>query len=302
MSFLPLSEKIVAMRNPSVIGLDPMPDYVPAGLLAEYPDVCDAIFAFNRGIIDAAADIAPAVKPQAAFYERLGLPGYICLLKTIAYAASAGMFVILDAKRGDIGSTAKAYADAYLSPRQPLPEKKPDIDISSALSYVDSLTVNGYLGSDGVLPFLDAAKASDKAVFVLAKTSNPSSGELQDRDIMGRPLYRLMGEMIDGWGADSIGSDGYSACGAVIGATYPRQLADMRKALPHTFFLIPGYGAQGGGASDAAPGFDEKGGGAVVNSSRGIMLSYRKKPELDWKDAVREAVIAMRDDLRAALA
>ena len=301
MSFLPLSEKIAAMSNPSVIGLDPMPEYVPAPVAAEYGDVCDAIFAFNRGIIDAAADIAPAVKPQAAFYERLGLPGIVCLMKTIAYAKASGMFVILDAKRGDIGSTAKAYAEAYLSAGKPSPEKKADIDHSDAFSYVGALTVNGYLGSDGVLPFLDAAKANGKAIFVLAKTSNPSSGELQDRDVGGKTVYELMGSMIDEWGADSVDSDGYSACGAVIGATYPRQLADMRKALPHTFFLIPGYGAQGGGAADAAPGFDRKGGGAVVNSSRGIMLAYRKRPDLDWKDAVREAVISMRDDLRAAV-
>ena len=301
MSFLPLSEKIAVLGNPSVIGLDPMPDYLPPELSAEYPDVCDAIFAFNRGIIDAAADIAPAVKPQAAFYERLGLKGVICLMKTIAYAKAAGMFVILDAKRGDIGSTAKAYAEAYLSDRGPVPEKKDDIDYSEAFSLVDALTVNGYLGSDGVIPFLDAAKANDKAIFVLAKTSNPSSGELQDRETDGRPVYELMGAMIDSWGADSVAADGYSACGAVIGATYPRQLSAMRKLMPHTFFLIPGYGAQGGGAADAAPGFDENGGGAIVNSSRGIMLSYRKKPELNWKDAVREAVIAMRSDLKSAI-
>ena len=302
MSFLPLSEKIASLKNPSVIGLDPLPEYLPQNIAAKYPDVCDAIFAFNRGIIDAAADIAPAVKPQSAFYERLGLPGIICLMKTIAYASSAGMFVILDAKRGDIGSTAKAYAEAYLSPRRPAPEKKDDIDYDDAFSYVDALTVNGYLGSDGVLPFIDAAKASGKAIFVLAKTSNPSSGELQDMDVSGRTVYELMGGMIDSWGADSVDADGYSACGAVIGATYPRQLAGMRRALPHTFFLIPGYGAQGGGAADAAPGFDDNGGGAIVNSSRGIMLAYRKHPEMSWMDATRKAVADMREDLRRALA
>ena len=301
MSFLSLSEKIAELRNPSVIGLDPMPEYLPPEIAGKYGDVCEGIFAFNRGIIDAAADIAPAVKPQAAFYERLGLNGIICLMKTIAYAKAAGMFVILDAKRGDIGSTAKAYADVYLSPRLPVGEKKPDMDYSGAFSFVDALTVNGYLGSDGVRPFLDAAAANDKGIFVLAKTSNPSSGELQDRDVGGKTVYELMGGMIEEWGADSISGDGYSSCGAVIGATYPRQLASMRKAMPHTFFLIPGYGAQGGGAADAAPGFDGKGGGAVVNSSRGIMLAYRKKPDLNWKDAVREAAAEMRDDLRSVI-
>lgn len=282
MSFLPLSEKIARLKNPSVIGLDPLPEYLPPEIAAKYPDAAEAIFEFNKGIIDAIADIAPAVKPQSAFYERLGVPGAALLKKTIDYAAEAGLYVILDAKRGDIGSTAKAYADAYL--------------VSDGYGKIDCLTVNGYLGSDGVLPFLDAVKANGKAIFMLVKTSNPSSGEFQDKLIGEKPLYRLVGEAAESWGADSVDKDGYSACGAVVGATYPAQLAELRAALPHTFFLIPGYGAQGGGASDVAPGFDKNGGGAVVNSSRGILLAYKKHGG-DFRDAARAAAIEMKNDL-----
>lgn len=282
MAFEKLSEAIAKKRNPTVMGLDPLLEYVP-DFIREGKGAGDALFEFNRGLIDASADLIPAVKPQSAYYERCGLDGLIALRRTIDYAVSAGLYVILDAKRGDIGSTAAAYAEGYLGEG----------------SGVDALTVNGYLGSDGVTPFLDEARKSSKAIFVLCKTSNPSSSDFQDLLIGDKPLYRIVGERIGEWG--SLGSDGYSDCGAVVGATYPSQLAELRKALPHTFFLVPGYGAQGGKAEDVALGFDKNGGGAVVNSSRALMCAYKKTGDpRNYQTATRNAVTAMKNELAAA--
>ena len=248
-----------------------------------------AIWHFNRELIDALCDIVPAVKPQAAYYEMYGHYGVKALEKTIAYAKSKGMLVILDGKRNDIGTTMQAYATAYLGVTDVFGEKVSAFD-------ADALTVNGYLGSDGIAPAL----ADDKMIFTLVKTSNPSSGELQDRRLCdGKTVYETMGDMCEKWGSDNIGKYGYSNVGAVIGATYPEMLREMRTKLPHTFFLVPGYGAQGGGAEGVAKGFDENGLGAVINSSRAIMCAYKKEgcDEHEFAEAARREAIRMREDI-----
>lgn len=286
MNFERLSALIEEKSNPTVIGLDPLLEYIPAHL-REGVSVCDALFAFNKALIDATADIIPAVKPQSAFYELYGLEGLTALHKTIEYAHNAGMFVILDAKRGDIGSTASAYAQAYLGD----PE-------------IDCITVNPYLGADGIKPFIDVAKREDKTIFTLVKTSNPSSAEFQDKILAdsGKPLYRIVGETVEDWGADNIDGYGYSRVGAVVGATYPSQLSELRDALPHTFFLIPGYGAQGGKACDVALAFDKNKRGAIVNSSRGLMCAYKNKgDDKNFASFTRAAAMEMRDALNDAL-
>lgn len=299
-----LIEKILEKGNPTVAGLDPKLDYVPEYIRArcrkEYGDTLEgaaaALLEFNKGLIDALCDIVPAVKPQAAYYEMYGWQGVKTLAETIAYARSKGMFVITDGKRNDIGATMQAYAAAHLG------ETKLDAGACEAFG-ADALTVNGYLGSDGIRPLLDICAERDKGIFVLVKTSNPSSGELQDQCIDGKPVYEVMGGMCEAWGADSIGKYGYSAVGAVVGATYPAMLQELRVKLPHTFFLVPGYGAQGGGAADAAGGFDADGIGAVINSSRGIMCAYQKEgaPGEAYAEAARREAIRMREDIRTAL-
>ena len=225
-----------------------------------------------------------------------GAEGVDCLARTIRYAKAKGMYVITDGKRNDIGTTMEAYAKGHLGQTQL-------IDGSFVEPFGgDALTVNGYLGSDGIKPLLETCKQQDKGIFVLVKTSNPSSGELQDRLIDGRPVYEIMGEMCESWGEDQRGEYGYSAVGAVVGATYPEQLTELREKLPHTFFLVPGYGAQGGGAQDVAGAFKD-GIGAVVNSSRGIMCAY-KKQELDeraFAEAARAEAIRMRDDIMSVV-
>ena len=241
-------------------------------------------------------DIVPAVKPQAAYYEMYGWQGVRALERTIAYAKSKGMFVITDGKRNDIGTTMEAYAKAHLGVT--------DVEGESFEAFGgDALTVNGYLGTDGVKPVINVCKDKDKGMFILVKTSNPSSGELQDRSIDdGLTIYRTMGNMCEKWGEELMGEYGYSGVGAVVGATYPEQLGELRKALPHTFFLVPGYGAQGGGAKDVAPAFDENGIGAVINSSRGIMCAWKKEEGLDPKDyaqAARREAIRMRDEINS---
>lgn len=283
MSFDRLIEAVLKKGNPAVLGLDPKPDYIPEFLRKKHA-ISDALFEFNRGLIDCCADLIAAVKPQSAFYEIYGTDGIRALEKTISYAKNAGLYVILDAKRGDIGSTAEAYAEAYLVKGQP-----------------DSITVNPYLGYDGVKPFIDAARREDKTLFILVKTSNPSSSEFQDIICGDKPLYRLVAEKAAAWGASETGEYGYSRCGAVVGATYPRQLAELRDAMPHTFFLIPGYGAQGGTAADVAPAF-RNGTGAVVNSSRALMCAYMKHndPE-NYKKHTRTAVCEMKEALAAAI-
>lgn len=300
MGFDRLIEKIKETGNPSVVGLDPKLDYVPAYLRKKYQeeDGCTlqaaarAIFAFNKAIINEVCDIVPAIKPQAAYYEMYGYNGVKALEDTIRYAKSKGMFVITDGKRNDIGATMTAYTAAHLGS---VTVGENEIEPFGA----DALTVNGYLGSDGINPLLEVCQEKDKGIFVLVKTSNPSSGELQDQLMDGVPLYARMGDLCEKWGAEMIGKYGYSAVGAVVGATYPAQLRELRERLPHTFFLVPGYGAQGGGAEGVAGAFDENGLGGIVNSSRGIMCAYQKEgcDEHDFAKAARREALRMRDDI-----
>lgn len=302
MSFDRLIKKIAETQNPTVAGLDPKLDFIPDHIKENaymvygktLEGAAEALFEFNKGLIDALCDIVPAVKPQAAYYEMYGWHGVHALRKTIEYAKSKGMFVITDGKRNDIGTTMTAYAKAHLGIT--------DIEGESVEAFgSDALTVNAYLGTDGVKPVIDVCKEYDKGLFVLVKTSNPSSGELQDRILDdGLTVYRTMGNMCETWGNDLMGEYGYSGVGAVVGATYPKQLGELRKALPHTFFLVPGYGAQGGGAADVAPAFDENGLGAVINSSRGIMCAWKKEQNIDTKDyalAARNEAVRMRDEI-----
>ncbi|MBR5272915.1 MAG: orotidine-5'-phosphate decarboxylase [Clostridia bacterium] len=303
MSLDRLIEKIVKTGNPSVVGLDPkiedIPKYILDNAIAQYGETLEAagaaLFEFNKGLIDAIYDIVPAVKPQCAYYEMYGWQGVKALYDTIAYAKSKGMFVITDGKRNDIGSTMEAYSNAHLG----------TIKVGStefAPFGGDALTVNGYLGSDGIKPLLKACDEKDCGIFVLVKTSNPSSGELQDQKMGDKTLYNVMGDMCEKWGEMlPIGKYGYSAVGAVVGATYPAQLDELRKTLTKTFFLVPGYGAQGGGAADVVGAFDKNGLGAIINSSRGVMYAYKKAgmDERDYAVAARNEAIRMRDDITA---
>lgn len=301
MSFDRLIEKIITLKNPTVVGLDPKLDYVPQFIRRRYQDsdgwtlkaASKAIFDFNQAIIDEIHDIVPAIKPQAAYYEMFGHYGIRTLEKTIRYAKLNGMFVITDGKRNDIGATMEAYTNAHLGT---VTVEDSEIEPFGA----DALTVNGYLGTDGIAPLLKVCKERNKGIYVLVKTSNPSSGELQDMKLEdGTPIYARMGDMCEKWGEDSIGKYGYSSVGAVVGATYPEMLAELRKRLPHTMFLVPGYGAQGGGAEGLKGGFDERGLGAIVNSSRAVMCAYKKEgcDERDFAKAARREVIRMRDDI-----
>lgn len=304
MSLDRLMEKIAALQNPTVAGLDPSLDKLPGFLLREafaahgetLEGAAAAVLAFNRGIIDALCDIVPAVKPQCAYYEQLGWPGMRALAQTIAYAKEKGMYVITDGKRNDIGSTMEAYAAAHLG-------RVKVGDATVAPFGADALTVNGYLGSDGITPLLKVCEAHNAGFFVLVKTSNPSSGELQNRLIDGEPVYRQMGALCEEWGKAQRGRWGYSSVGAVVGATWPGQLKELRHALPHTFFLVPGYGAQGGAAADAAKAFDENGLGAVVNSSRAILYAFQKEgcDEHDYARAARREALCMKEALLAEL-
>jgi len=277
MSFRRLQQRIDELNSAVVVGLDPTDDLVPPGVT--YKD-------YIMGIIDAVSDIVPAVKPQAAFYEAYGSDGSgMQLLNSIAcYARDKGMYVILDAKRGDIGSTASAYASAYLIKDSPY----------------DAITINGYLGSDGIIPFRDAARLNDKGVFVLVKTSNPSSGELQDLDAGGKTVYEIVAELVRRL---NIGDEDmeYPSLGAVIGATYPEQLSSIRTQLPAEMLLVPGFGAQGGTAEDAAKGFIN-GKCAIVNSSRAVLGAWKKtgKNGIDFAEAARGEALLMRDSLRKA--
>ncbi len=254
---------------------------------------CEAIYQFNVGLMDALCDIVPAVKPQAAYYENLGWQGMEMLERTIRYAKSKGLFVIADIKRGDIGSTATAYAEGWLSGAGIEGQQFKSFD-------ADCVTLNGYMGSDSIKPFLEAAKAEDKCAFVLVKTSNPGSGELQDvKTADGRTVYQVMGALNESIAAGTEGKYGFTMAGAVTGATYPEQIRQLRSDLPHTFFLVPGYGAQGGTAADVKYAFDAQGHGAIVNSSRGIMCAWKKTggDGHDFAQAARNAAIAMRDDI-----
>ncbi|MCL2855111.1 MAG: orotidine-5'-phosphate decarboxylase [Defluviitaleaceae bacterium] len=271
-----LIEKINHMGNPTVVGLDPQAEFIPKGM---------SVLDFNCGIIDAVCDIVPAIKPQIAFYERLGQVGLDTYIKTIQYAKAKGLIVIADIKRGDIASTAQAYANAHIGGG--------DFD-------ADFATVNPYMGGDSVQPWIDNCHKLDKGIFVLVKTSNAGSGDFQDLMVGDKPLYQIVGERTAVWGADMVGKYGYSSVAAVVGATYPEQLADLRAQLPNTFFLVPGYGAQGGTAKDIRHAFDANGGGAIINSSRGIIASHQnpKYAGLGFAEAARAAAIDMRDDLQ----
>ena len=290
MSFDVLQKRIDELGNPTVVGLDPTIKLVPPHMLESLHGVALSFFEFGTQLIDALCDIVPAVKPQAAYYETLGPVGFEILRDTMDYAKSKGMYVILDAKRGDIGSTAEAYAAAYLG--------------SESKYAADALTINTYLGSDGVEPFYRTACENDKALFALVKTSNPSSGELQDLDVGGKTAYMAIAEMLAKMALGSEGEYGYTRIGAVVGATYPEELNFLREKLPDTFFLVPGYGAQGGGAKDVVGAFDKEGRGAVVNSSRAIIGAWQKtgKNGVDFLDAARTEAIKMRDDLKNVLA
>jgi orotidine-5'-phosphate decarboxylase len=299
-----LQRKIIEMGNPTVVGLDPLLDYVPNFIKDGYFEedgtslraAAHAVFRFNQCIIDRIFDIVPAIKPQIAYYEMYGHHGIATYEKTIRYAKTKGMYVIGDAKRNDIGETMNAYAAAHMG----------EVTVGDSVYEpfgADALTVNPYLGTDTMRPLLDICKKKDKGIFVLVKTSNKSSGELQDLMFGDEPLYSRVGAMCEKWGEDLRGELGYSAVGAVVGATYPEQLAELRKKMPHTMFLVPGYGAQGGGAEDIAGAFDDNGIGAIVNSSRAIMCAYKNRGEEEerFAEAAREEAIGMRDAIRNVL-
>lgn len=303
MSLDSLIDKIKDRQNPTVAGLDPdfekIPLFIKNAAIREHGSGLEAaaaaIFEFNKGLIDALCDIVPAVKPQCAYYEKYGWQGMRALSQTIDYAKKKGLFVITDGKRNDIGTTMEAYACAHLG--------AVNIDGKEVEPFgADALTVNGYLGTDGIAPLIKICKEKNKGIFVLVKTSNPSSGELQDKRLEdGQAIYEYIGTLCEKWGEGLMGAYGYSGVGAVVGATYPQQLTRLRQKLPHTFFLVPGYGAQGGGAADVAGGFDENGLGAIVNASRSIMYAYKKEgcDEKDYAAAARREAIRMRDDIVA---
>ena len=304
MSFDRLIKKIIETNNPTVVGLDPLIDYVPEFIRNEcfmkdgqtLEAAAKAVFRFNKAIIDEIYDVVPAIKPQAAYYEMLGWRGVKVLEKTIRYAQGKGMFVMTDGKRNDIGATMTAYATAHLG------STAIGGNLIEAFG-ADALTVNGYLGTDGIAPLLEICEKKDKGIFVLVKTSNKSSGELQDQKIDGTPVYAVMGDICENWGSEQLGEYGYSSVGAVVGATYPEQLTELRQRLPHTFFLVPGYGAQGGGAEGLKGAFDANGLGAVINSSRAVMCAYKKEgcDEREFAKAARREVLRMRDDINSVI-
>ena len=300
-----LIDKIKETNNPTVIGLDPrykmIPEYIKNKYQKNLEGVAKAIVEFNKALIDATYDIIPAVKPQIAFYEMYGLEGMKAFEETCKYAKEKGMIVIADIKRGDIGTTAKAYSNAFLG--------KTKIGEQEECIYdVDFVTLNPYMGIDAIKPFIEDCEKYNKGAFILVKTSNPSSGDLQDLKLEnGEEVYTKVAKLVEEWGKNLIGEYGYSSISAVVGATYPKQLEDLRKVAPHTFFLIPGYGAQGGKAEDIALGFDENGIGGIVNSSRGLMCAYKsdlwkdKYAEEDFAEATRAEAIRMRDELNNAI-
>jgi len=299
-----LIDKIKSTNNPTVMGLDPRYEMIPEVVRKKYgtdfKSVCEAILEYNKTLIDSVADIIPAIKPQIAFYEMFGVDGIECFKKTCEYAKEKGMLIIADVKRGDIGSTAAGYSSAYIGKTSLENEER-------ALYDIDFVTVNPYLGIDGVKPFIEDMKKYNKGIFVLVKTSNPSSGELQDLKLEeGITVYEKVASLVNEWGKDMIGEYGYSAMGAVVGATYPEQLKELRTKMPNTFFLIPGYGAQGGKAEDIALGFKDSIGG-IVNASRSLMCAYKKEEykdkysEEEYGLATRDEAIKMRDELNKAI-
>ncbi|MDK2932414.1 MAG: orotidine-5-phosphate decarboxylase [Clostridiales bacterium] len=305
MSIDMLIDKIIEKNNPSVIGLDPRIEYVPAFIKTacyeqygkNLTGVAQAILTFNKKLIDELCDIIPAVKPQSAYYEMYGIEGIKVFHETINYAKKKGLYVIADVKRNDIGSTAEAYSSAYLG------NTKIDNELNVNTFNSDSITVNPYLGTDGVKPFINDCNQYNKSIFVLVKTSNPSSGEIQDLMVENKTIYQKVAELVKQWGRTSIGQKGYSNIGAVVGATYPDQAVKLRKTMPNTYFLVPGYGAQGGTANDVASCFNNDGLGAIINSSRGIICAYINKryPEKEFAHAAREAAIQMKNDILDSL-
>ena len=302
-----LIEKIQQNKAPIVIGLDPMLNYIPEHVKQNaYKEkgetlagAAEAIWQYNKAIVDATYDLIPAVKPQIAMYEQFGIEGLIAYKKTIDYCKEKDLVVIGDIKRGDIGSTSKAYAVGHLG----------KVQVGSKQYYAfdeDFATLNPYLGSDGIDPFIEVCKEENKGLFILTKTSNPSSGEFQDRLIDGKPLYEHVAKKVAEWGEQYMGKE-YSYIGAVVGATYPEIGKELRKLMPKTYFLVPGYGAQGGQGSDLVHYFNSDGLGAIVNSSRGIIAAYKqagyeKFGAECYADASRQAVIDMKEDIMSAIA
>ena len=300
-----LIEKIKETGNPTVMGLDPRYEMIPKCVTDKYQKTLEgasqAIIEYNKALIDATCDIIPAVKPQIAFYEMYGIPGMQAFKETCSYARQKGMVVIADIKRGDIGSTAQGYSNAYLG-------KTKIGDIEQSIYDIDFITVNPYMGTDCVKPFIEDCQKYNKGLFILVKTSNPSSGELQDEKLEnGEEVYTRVAKLVEKWGENLRGEYNYSSISAVVGATYPEQLKQIRKIAPHTYFLIPGYGAQGGKAEDIALGFDLNGLGGIVNASRSLMCAYKsdkwkdKFKEEEYAKATRAEAIRMRDELATAI-
>ncbi len=303
-----LVEKITKTQAPIVVGLDPMMKFIPGHIkeaaFKEYGETLagagEAIWQYNKAIVDATYDLIPAVKPQIAMYEQFGIEGLIAFKKTVDYCKSKDLVVIGDVKRGDIGSTSEAYAVGHLG----------KVTVGSKQYYgfdEDFATVNPYLGSDGIKPFVNVCKEENKGLFILAKTSNPSSGEFQDKLVDGtKPLYEVVAEKIAEWGADHMGTCGYSYIGAVVGATYPEMGKALRKVMPKNYILVPGYGAQGGKGKDLVHFFNEDGLGAIINSSRGIIAAYQQEAYAkfgaeNFAEASRQAVLDMQADIAQAL-
>ena len=297
-----LIEKIKQTNNPTVMGLDPRYEMLPKCITNKYPKTLEgvkkAIVEFNKSLIDVTYDIIPAVKPQIAFYEMYGISGMQAFQETCEYAKEKGMIVIADVKRGDIGSTSQGYSNAYLGKTKIEGEQESIFD-------VDFITVNPYMGTDCVKPFIEDCKKYDKGIFILVKTSNPSSGELQDLKLQNdKEIYIQVSELVEKWGEELRGKYGYSSISAVVGATYPKQLEQIRSIAPHTYFLIPGYGAQGGKISDIALGFDKNGLGGIVNASRSLIYAYNsdkwkeKFKEEEYTKATRAEAIEMKENLK----
>lgn len=304
-----LAHMIKQKKNPSILGLDPRLEYIPDSIKNKHFDknnitekaAADSIVEFNKRLIDVLYDIIPAIKPQLAYYEMYGVEGIRAFQETVRYAKEKELLIIADGKRNDIGSTAQAYATAYLSKTN---VNGKEIEVFGA----DALTVNAYLGIDGIKPFIGECENNKKGIFVLVKTSNPSSGQLQDLKLNdGRTIYEAMADLVNQWGNTTVGQCGYSSIGAVVGATYPRQLEEMRKRMPQAWILVPGYGAQGGTAKDVAKAFDKDGMGAIVNASRSLMCAYNleswknKYTKEDFEGAARVEAERMRDDINSAL-
>ena len=297
-----LVERIKKLEAPIVVGLDPTLNFVPGFLLDKAINekgdtleaAADAIFEFNKKIVDAVYDLIPAVKPQIAMYEQFGIPGLMAYKQTVDYCHEKGLLLIGDAKRGDIGSTSTAYAIGHLGKVKIGSTEIAPID-------TDFLTINPYMGSDSVVPFVEECKKYDKGLFILVKTSNPSSGEFQDQKVGKKAVYELVGKKVDEWGAELV-KNGYSDVGAVVGATYPEMGEVLREIMPKAYILVPGYGAQGGTAAELKPFFNKDGLGAIVNSSRGIIAAYKQDKYAEYgaegfAEAARAAVIDMKNDI-----